>query len=215
MRMDAYSLAAAQHKYLVRSLYLDDDTFTNYIEKVHGDSDRVKLRIRTYTTSPDSKSPLRAEFKARRGITVEKHSTWISLSDYETFSSQKHWPQKDDPVLTEFERYVHMKSLRPKIIVEYLREGYRARNGDNLRITFDHHVRSAHTSLLFPERPFFHNHHPGQIVLEIKCNEAQPAWLRHMIVEYGLRPCTNSKYIQGINVSRRDVVTPSWSYPAW
>jgi len=212
MRMDDYTLAAPRRRYLVRSLYLDSDQFTNYIEKIHGDSDRVKLRIRTYTAAPIESSPLRAEFKARRGIAVEKHSTWITLADYQSFLSTSHWLEHHDPVLVEFERYVHMKNLHPKIIVEYHREGYRARSKDNLRITFDHQVHSAHAEQLFPAHPFFHDHHPGKIVLEIKCNDKQPPWLRHLVENNGLRPCTNSKYIQGISVARRDVVTPSWSY---
>jgi SPX domain protein involved in polyphosphate accumulation len=212
MRMDTYSLAAPQQRYLVRSLYFDTDTFTNYVEKVHGDSDRVKLRIRSYSAEPSLNMPLRAEFKARRGITVEKHSTWIDLDDYQSFSHNRHWLQHEDPVLIEFERYVHLKSLRPKIIVEYLREGYRARSGDNVRITFDHQVRSAHAAVLFPQYPFFGYHHPTQVVLEIKCDAFQPSWLQQMVITHGLRPCTNSKYIQGINACRLDVATPSWSY---
>jgi len=210
MRMDDYTLDTPQKRYLVRSLYLDSDQFTNYIEKVHGDSDRVKLRIRTYTNSPMKSSPLRAEFKARRGIAVEKHSTWITLADYKTFSSSRHWLEHDDPILIEFERYVHMKNLRPKIIVEYHREGYRSRSKDNLRITFDHQVHSAHSAQLYPPHPFFHEHYPGKIVLEIKCNDMQPPWLRRLVQEYGLRPCTNSKYVQGINIARKDIVTPSY-----
>lgn len=212
MRMDEYSRAAPRNRYMVRSLYLDSDTFTNYVEKVHGDSDRVKLRIRTYSASPSGNSPLRVEFKARRGIAVEKHSTWITLEDYRIFAEKKHWPDSSEPILVEFERYVHLKTLRPKIIVEYMREGYRARSGENLRITFDHQVRSAHADTLFPRDPFFRAHHPGKIVLEVKCDEVQPAWLGRMVTQFGLRPCTNSKYIQGINASRVDVVTPSRSY---
>lgn len=212
MRMDEYTKASPKKKYLVRSLYLDSDQFVNYIEKVNGDCDRVKLRIRTYTASLLDSSPLRAEFKARRGIAVEKHSTWITLADYQAFCSSRHWLGHDDPVLVEFERYVHMKNLHPKIIVEYQREGYRSRDGENLRITFDHQVHSAHATRLFPTHPFFHDHHPGKIVLEIKCNDVQPPWLRQLVKIYGLRPCTNSKYTQGISIARKDVVTPSWSY---
>ncbi len=212
MQMDKYSLAAPQQRYLVRSLYFDTDTFTNYVEKVHGDCDRVKLRIRSYSAEPSRNLPLRAEFKARRGITVEKHSTWIGLDDYQHFSSNRHWLEHTDPILVEFERYVHLKSLRPKIIVEYQREGYRARAGENVRITFDHRVRSAHAAMLFPSRPFFRYHHHDKVVLEIKCDATQPSWLQRMVKTHGLRPCTNSKYIQGINACRRDVTMPSWGY---
>lgn len=212
MRKDQYSLAAQHGKYLVRSLYFDTNTFRNFIEKINGDCDRVKLRIRTYSASPAENIPIRAELKARKGITVEKHSTWINFQAYRYFMDAWHWLDSNDAVLSEFERYVHLKTQRPKIIVEYLREGYITRSGEQIRITFDHKVRSAHAKTLFPENPFFRYHHPGKIVLEIKCMKLQPLWLRQMIYQHGLLISANSKYTQGIEVARKDIITPSWSY---
>ena len=212
MRKDDYTLAAPHHKYLVRSLYFDSDTFQNFIEKVDGDCDRVKLRIRTYHTAPLEDISLRVELKARKGLTVEKHSTWTSFSHYQSFMKNWHWQETDDPVLSEFERYVQLKGQSPKIIVEYLREGYRARSGAQIRITFDHKVKSAHSNILFPEKPFFRQHHPGKVILEIKCMKSQPLWLRQLVFQHGLRITPNSKYTQGIEIARKDVVTPMWSY---
>lgn len=212
MRKDKFSLADPQGKYFVRSLYFDTDTFSNYIEKVNGDSDRVKLRIRTYSPVPSANVPIRAELKARKGITVEKHSAWIDIDAYQHFLKTRHWHEVQDPVLSEFERYIHLKTQQPKIIVEYLREGYSNRNEEQIRITFDHKVRSAHAKTLFPGRPFFRYHHPGIIVMEIKCLKVQPIWLRSLVSRYGLRTSTNSKYVQGIEVARKDVVKPAWSY---
>ena len=212
MRKDIYSLAAAQGRYLVRSLYYDTDRFDNFIEKVNGDCDRVKLRIRTYTATPAADIPLRVEMKARKGITVEKHSTWVDMDAYQLFLDARHWTDVENSVLSEFERYVHLKAEQPKIIVEYLREGYAARSGEPIRATFDHQVRSAHAESLFPPNPFFHQHHPGRVVLEIKCMKLQPPWLWQLIITHGLRICPNSKYTQGIEAARSDVVSPSWSY---
>lgn len=212
MRKDQYSLSAPFGKYLVRSLYFDTNTFDNFIEKLNGDCDRVKLRIRTYSSSPSENTKLRAELKARKGITVEKHSTWIDLHTFQYFMGNWHWPDNDNSVLSEFERYIHLKTQRPKIIVEYLREGYSTRSSEQIRITFDHKVRSAHANILFPEHPFFHYHHPGKIVLEIKCMKNQPPWLRQLVFQHGLRISANSKYTQGIETARKDVVNPSWSY---
>lgn len=212
MKKDGYTIQAPGQKYLVRSLYFDSDTFNNYLEKINGDCDRVKLRIRTYDSSPISNIPLRVELKARKGITVEKYSTWITYKDYKFFMTKNHWEKFEDATLSEFERYVHLKTQKPKIIVEYLREGYRTRSGNNIRITFDHKVKSAHADSLFPEKPFFRFHHPGRIILEIKCMKSQPLWLRQLIFRHGLRITPNSKYTQGIEVARNDVVIPKWSY---
>lgn len=192
-------------------MYFDSHNFKNYVEKVNGDRDRVKLRIRTYSETPSSELNLRTELKARKGIAVEKHNSWIDFQTYSEFMRTWHWPEHSDAVLNEFERYVHLKTQRPKIIVEYQREGFSTRRGENVRITFDHKVRSAHADSLFPEGVFFRNHHPGVIVLEIKCMKSQPPWLRNLIQQFGLRIIPNSKYTRGLESARVDIVTPSWS----
>jgi hypothetical protein len=95
--------------------------------------------------------------------------------------------------------------------VEYRREGFEARNTDDIRITFDHYVESARSKELFPAAPFFRAHHRNVVVLEIKCNKRQPEWLRSLVLTHGLRFISNSKFVQGITVALPEVVTPSWS----
>ncbi|MCD6331668.1 MAG: polyphosphate polymerase domain-containing protein [Bacteroidales bacterium] len=212
MKRDQYTLASPLKRYLVRSLYFDSHNLKNYEEKVNGDSDRVKLRIRSYSDTFTKGTRLRTELKARKGIATEKHNSWIEYNTYQKFMSTWHWPDQTDVVLAEFERYIHLKTMRPKIIVEYLREGYYTRSRENIRVTFDHQVRSAHASSLFPEIPFFRMHHPGLLVLEIKCTKTQPTWLKRLVQQQGLRVTPNSKYVQGVEVARSDIVRASWSY---
>ena len=212
MKKDSFSWAAPNGKYFVRSLYFDTSDFQNYQEKVGGDCDRVKLRIRTYTDQPNKDTMLRVEFKARKGITVEKHQSWVPFDVFQHFMTTFHWPQTDDPVLLEFERYIHMKALQPKVIVQYYREGYSAITHEEIRATFDHKVSSAHSTKLFPETAFFHKHHPGMVVFEIKSLKNQPSWLQKIIQEQALCIKANSKYTQGIERACADVVIPSRSY---
>jgi SPX domain protein involved in polyphosphate accumulation len=143
---------------------------------------------------------------------MEKHSTWVTMDQYQEFIRTGRWlTDCQDPILDEFERYVHLKTLQPKIIVEYLREGYQSRNTDNIRLTFDHQVQSACAKTLFPDAPFFRGHHRGVIILEIKCNKRQPEWLRSLVQAHGLRIMANSKFVQGITLASPDIVTPVWS----
>ena len=178
---------------------------------MNGDCDRVKLRIRAYNDNPSQAMQLRAELKARKGMAMEKHNSWVNYGAYEAFMASWHWPEQRDPVLDEFERYVHLKTQRPKIIVEYRREGYSPRGSEGVRVTFDHQVRSARAEVLFPEFPFFRKHHPGWVVFEIKCKKLQPPWLRELVQQQGLRITANSKYVQGIEVARPDLVWAWWS----
>jgi len=211
MKADAYTRSAPQGRYLVRSLYFDSADFRSYQEKVNGDCDRTKLRIRTYSRSLQENPDIRVEMKARKGMSMEKHSTFISPADYERFMRDNHWPVLEDPLLIEFERYVRLKTLVPLVLVEYRREGFSARAQQGLRITFDHQVQSARAASLFPPAPIFRAHQRGMVILEIKCNKSQPHWLRQMVQTQGLRIVANSKFTQGIEVSRPETVRPAWS----
>ncbi len=211
MKKDRYSLVRPGGCYPVRSLYFDTDDLNNYEEKVNGDCDRVKLRIRSYSKTPPEGMNLRVELKARKGMVMEKHSTWIDHQAYREFMAESHWKKLADVVLQEFERYLHLKSQNPKIIVEYQREGYLSRGRESLRITFDHKVKSAHASNLFPEQAFFRQHYPGFVIMEIKCDKQQPPWLRELVRVQALCIVPNSKYSQGIEIALPEVVRSTWS----
>ncbi|MDW7651816.1 MAG: VTC domain-containing protein [Bacillota bacterium] len=89
--------------------------------------------------------------------------------------------------------------------------GLKSRQMEDLRITFDQDVRSSSASLLFPRQPFFRTHNKNEIILEIKCRNEQPARLTKIVRRHGLKVVANSKFTQGIEMSRPDVVTPMWS----
>ena len=212
VRPDMFTSSSMHKRYLVRSLYFDSADLRAYQEKVNGDCDRTKLRIRTYAHSLHENSDIRVEMKARKGMSMEKHSTFISPAYYKRFMQSSHWPTLDDPLLIEFERYIRLKTLVPLILVEYLREGFSARAQQGLRITFDHHVQSTKATTLFPLTPIFRMHQRGMIILEIKCDKSQPNWLLRLVQAHGLRIVANSKFTQGIEISRPEIVQPSWSY---
>lgn len=211
MKPDAYTQTAPRKQYLVRSLYFDSADLKAYQEKVDGDCDRIKLRIRTYALSLKENPDIRVEMKARKGMSMEKHGCFISPESYQSFILCKHFPETEDPVLIEFERYTHLKNLVPLIMVEYRREGFAARAQQGLRLTFDHQVKSAHSNSLFPDNPVFRAHQRGTIIFEIKCDKNQPHWLRQLVQNHGLRIMANSKFVQGIEVARPELVRPSWS----
>jgi len=210
MKMDYYTRIAPKKKYLVRSLYYDTYDYSLYHEKMGGDSDRVKFRLRTYSQSVAEDTVVRAELKVRQADIMDKYSLFISQTEYNYFLQKHHWQNNDNPVLSEFERYYHLKALKPQILVDYYREGYEDRNKDGLRVTFDHKVRSAHGDALFTNKPlFFKEHHPLGIVLEVKCRNKQPDWLRNLVRDHGLKLVANSKFAQGIQVARQDLFYPN------
>ena len=199
--------------YLVRSLYFDTFNYQAYHEKIQGDFGRIKIRLRTYDSSPAKKPPVRVELKTRRGEAMEKFNTFVTTGECLEFLDTWHWPiSQGDPVLLEFERLVHLRHLRPKILVQYRREGLQCRGRENLRVTFDHNVQSAGAASLFPaEEVFFRSQTPGTVIFEIKCRIEKPLWLTNIIKKHSLKYVANSKYTQGIEIARADVISPGWN----
>ena len=210
MRRDAHSKGATDGKYLVRSLYFDTYKYKSYHEKMNGDHQRLKFRIRTYSSVMTENTFIRAEMKVRKGNAMEKHGVQISSEDYKYFMQNRHWPQNSNLVLQEFERYLHLWDLRPKVLIHYYREGYEDRERNGIRITFDHKVSGAHSDSLFPsETPFLRSLQPNIVILEIKCRHKQPQWVRNLILNYGLRWVANSKFTQGIQSARNELYHPN------
>ena len=208
MKKDIYTQQAGGKGYLVRSLYFDTHEYEAYHEKMSGNNERIKFRIRTYQENPNTDVKIRVELKCRKTNLVIKKSSFITLQQYMHFMRHKHWPETDDPVLLEFETYLHHKCLKPKIITEYQREGYVSRSHSDLRITFDHNVKSIHSECLYPSKPYHKKHHDNCVIMEIKFREEPEAWVKKLIKTYGLKLIANSKFTQGIQVSRHDLHHP-------
>jgi len=208
MKKDRYTLLAAGKGYLVRSLYFDTYSYRAYHEKMSGDSDRIKFRLRCYSDVLNEQSIIKAELKVRKANIVEKHSTLITADQYLHFIKRRDWPEHNNPILNEFERCLHLKDLNPKVLIEYEREGYESRCKDSVRITFDHRVRSAQAAALFPGHVFFKVHHIKEVVLEIKFQDKLPHWLIQLVQSHGLKIIANSKFTQGIQVGRNDLIHP-------
>jgi hypothetical protein len=207
MRKDKYTKLAPGKGYFVRSLYFDTYDYTSYYEKMNGNNERIKFRIRTYANQSMAQSILRAELKMRQANLVIKKNTFVSCDAYYHFMHCWHW-ESEDPVLVEFERYLHYKMLRPQVLIDYEREGYETRIPSDLRITFDHKVRSAHANTLFPEHSFFREHNPHNVVMEIKFKKPFPSWLNSLVNQNGLKIIANSKFTQAIQVARHDLHHP-------
>ena len=204
---DLYTRKAVGNRYLVRSLYFDNDQFQAYYEKIEGTFGRIKCRIRTYSDELQKDTTLRAELKNRWGEAIEKYSTFIKRRDYESFMKKRHWPG-NNPILQEFERIYYLRAMKAKVLVEYFREGYNPRDRSDVRITFDHDVRSCYTDTLFPLANLYKYHHYHMVILEIKCRTKQPAWLSKIVRNHGLKYIANSKYTQGLEAVRPDLLSP-------
>ncbi len=201
---DQYSLVAPQNRYYVRSLYFDTYNYWAYFDKLTGSPERIKLRIRTYFSTP--KAPfVNVELKVRRYGEIEKYVARVSVADCEQFLKTKKWKNDSEPVLNEFQRLVMLKSLAPKLLVDYEREAYVAKGDRNVRITFDHNMRFAYADELYPAAALFRKKDSFLVVFEIKCQQDTPLWLEQIVKEFNLKIVPNSKYAHGIEQTQHAI----------
>ncbi len=208
MIMDPFTRAQETQRYLVRSLYFDTDDYHSFDQKMNGDCDRVKLRLRTYPYGEEYLRYVRVELKVRQGNRAVKKSVFVPIDEYRHFMANRHWQSFDHPITNSFERTALKQHMRPKVLVEYDREGYQTRLKSGLRVTFDHSLRAAHAKDLFPEHSFYRYLYPRRVVLEIKFKDQLPKWLEALVRQQGLKVIANSKYTQCIQVARHDLHHP-------
>lgn len=198
-RRDRFSSLAPGEKYLVRSLYFDSRDFRDYVEKVNGVNQRKKMRLRTYWSERGSSEFVSVEHKYRFGDLIKKVSERVSMAQYDRFMEQGSWGDDASPVLQTFEALVRLDMLEPKSLVEYKREVYESCDDQSVRISFDHDIRYAMATALFPDAPDFRFDLSCYIILEIKAHDDSSLWIQELVHRFGLKSEPNSKYVNSID----------------
>lgn len=194
--------------YLVRSIYFDTRDYRAWYEKEDGDYSRIKLRIRSYTDTRHDCDVVSVEIKTKRGNAMEKYSTFVPYEEYQEFERTGWWPSHDNEIVAEFERLRRVRQLVPICLVQYAREGFVPKDRSAVRITIDHNVVSARARSLFPRKPILQLHRPRRSILEVKTLKGEPGWLTALVREHTVKMTSNSKYWQGIEIIRPNMVTP-------
>jgi SPX domain protein involved in polyphosphate accumulation len=181
-------------RYKIKSLYFDNAYDDALKEKYDGISDREKFRIRLYN---DDDSFIRLEKKLKHNGLNEKTSARLTREQVEALLKGDYdWLKSfDKEIYAEFYYNLRVKGLRPKTIVQYIREPYVYRYG-NVRVTIDSDVRTGLNSVdLFDKElltvPVLES---GKSILEIKYDEYLPDIIK-TLTQIGARERTQaSKY---------------------
>lgn len=132
---------AARGHYQIRSLYFDTPGDKALREKIDGVNMREKFRIRYYNGDT---SFIRLEKKSRRNGLGTKYSAALSAEEAQRIvDGDLDWMMDSGRGLVQ-ELYCKMRyqGLRPKTIVDYMREPYVYAPG-NVRVTFDYNIRTG------------------------------------------------------------------------
>ena len=189
-RPDPY---AQDGRYHIRSLYFDTPSDKALRDKLDGVNNREKFRIRCYNGDPSL-------------IHLEKKSKWNGLGSKEKVSLQP-WQvlaltegdgtwmlETEAPLLRELYWKMTVQGLRPKTLVDYIREPFVYGPG-NVRVTLDYDLRTGLRCVDFlgpdcvtiPVRD-------APVILEVKWDAFLPDLIRDTVQIPGRRAAAFSKY---------------------
>lgn len=179
--------------YRVRSLYFDNYQDKVLREKLYGVRDRDKFRLRYYNTDT---SRVKLEKKSKKNGLCEKRSVWLSKEECEGLvrGDCAFLLEKQDPLCTEFYARIQAEQLRPKVLVEYMREPYVYALG-NVRITIDSGIKTGLWNTEFLTDALCVVPVPDDVrILEVKYDHFLPEIIKDMIQLPERQVSSYSKY---------------------
>lgn len=184
---------AVNGRYLIRSLYFDNASDKALREKIDGVNVCEKFRIRYYNKDT---SLIHLEKKSKINGLCLKESAAISIEQAQAIANGDYAWMPDSGVHLIQELYSKMMSqgLRPKTIVDYMREPFVFAPG-NVRVTLDYDIRTGLgcTDFLNPECVTV----PAEdapIILEVKWDDYLPDIIRDIVQLPNCRVGAFSKY---------------------
>lgn len=168
--------AAVNGEYRVTSLYFDDIYNSGYNDKISGIATRRKFRIRSYNLDP---SLISLEAKHKDDEYVSKLSCRLTQQQYKallcgdcSFMADRDW---DESAFGEFYRANLVSALKPRVIVDYVREALVYPYG-NVRITFDKKLSACYNTIdMFAENALYSRIYDREIILEVKYDGYLPS----------------------------------------
>lgn len=192
MACDAHTVDG---KYFIRSLYFDSPTDRALREKIDGADRREKFRIRYYNRDT---SFIALEKKSKRNGLCSKQFAQMTAEQAQAIvDGDFAWMMESGvPLIQELYCKIRSQGLRPKTVVDYVREPFVYGPG-NVRVTFDYGIRTGlwntdfldSSGLTVPagEAP---------ILMEVKWDAFLPDIIRDAIQLPGRRASAFSKYAQ-------------------
>ncbi len=180
-------------KYLIRSLYFDSPTDKVLREKLNGQMYREKFRIRLYNGNIND---ITLEKKSKLNGLGTKQKTPLTTEQAQAIAEGDFFwmHESTDPLIQELYYKITTQGLRPKTIVDYIREPFVYGPG-NVRVTLDYDIRTGLgcTDFLNPDCPMIL---AGDvpIILEVKWDEFLPSIIRDAVQLTGRCTGNFSKY---------------------
>ncbi len=186
---------AVDGRYRIRSLYFDTPSDRALREKVDGVDRREKFRLRYYDGDT---SVIHLEKKSKRAGLGNKQTAPLTAAEAQAIvDGRLDWmPSHPQGLVRELYAKMDTQLLRPKTIVDYLREPFVYAPG-NVRVTLDYDIRTGLrcTDFLSPDCVTVPAG-DAPIILEVKWDAFLPGLIRDAVRLPGRRVTAFSKYAQ-------------------
>lgn len=186
---------AVQGIYRIRSLYFDDFWNSAYEDKLSGIAVREKYRIRFYEYND---AHIKLECKHKQGNYIYKEAASLTREETERIlqSDFSFLAERKEELCKRFYYQCISRLLRPRVIVDYVREPYIYEAGD-VRITFDSEIREAQFlgDLFDPYLPSHAVMDAGELIMEVKYTSFLPEFIRQIIPAGASDYTAASKYV--------------------
>ena len=189
MKRDTHAIDG---KYFIRSLYFDNASDKALREKINGVNMREKFRIRYYNNDT---SVIHLEKKSKvNGLCLKDSATLTKEMAQAIADGDYGWMMtSDEPLIREFYTKIMGQGLRPKTIVDYIREPFVFAAG-NVRVTMDYDIRTGMNCTDFLSSDCITMPTEDVIILEVKWDEFLPDVIRDIIQLPSCRTGNYSKY---------------------
>ena len=179
----------------VRNLYFDTDTYLLIRRSIEKPVFKEKMRIRCYETA-SAQSTVFVELKRKYKQMVYKRRIAMPLEQAHAWVRGKADCAQESQIAGEIAYFLALyRTLQPTVFLSYKRQAFYARDGSQLRVTFDEDILCRQEDLSLSSEAYGTPLLPdGFVLMEIKCAGGIPLWLTAFLSGEGIRKTSFSKY---------------------
>ena len=192
--LEAYMSLDSYGKHTIGNIYYDTDTYELIRYSIEKPVYKEKLRLRSYGV-PNAEDKVFLEIKKKYNGIVYKRRISLTLNEAEDYLNKGIRPNKESQILREIDYFISYYNPKSKLYLAYDRMAYFGKEDPEVRITFDHNIRSREYDLSLAKGDY------GTLLLEdckylmeIKVPGAMPVWLSEILSNLEIYPSSFSKY---------------------